>query len=213
MSEEAKEAYKNGDINYASAENVYEVKVKLFNPNSPSPKDLLGFVESNGYISIEAEHFSRKTDGKEGVWSVIEGLGRTGNSLTVLPPDIQRNSDIDNIRINSPLLEYDIFSFSTGLAALQLNCSPSNPLNADYGLSIAVALDEDDPQIISYTRGNKDVMYNLMTLKGELNLKTSGEHTLKIWMVDPGIIIDKIIIDTGGVKESYLGPPESFSNR
>ena len=90
--------------------------------------------------------------------------------------------------------------------------SPSNPINADYGLTLAVALDKDIPLLISYERGHKNVMNNLMTLHGSLNIPSSGEHVLKIWMVDPGIVIDKIIIDTGGMKESYLGPPESFSN-
>jgi hypothetical protein len=31
-------------------------------------------------------------------------------------------------------------------------------------------------------------------------------------MVAPGIVREKIVINMGGVKPSYLGPPESFRN-
>jgi len=36
-----------------------------------------------------------------------------------------------------------------------------------------------------------------------------GKHTLKIWAVDTGMTIDKIIIDLGGLRMSYLGPNET----
>ena len=157
---------------------------------------------------MEAEHFFRKSD-SDATWEVVHGLGRSGNSVTVFPPTVSSITEIDKIITDSPGLEYDIYTFTEGQAKLQINCSPSNPINGDYGLRVAYALDDGEPQIISYERGNKDVMFNLMKLHGDIDLEKSGEHTLKIWMVDAGLIIDKIIIDTGGAKESYLGPPET----
>jgi hypothetical protein len=61
--------------------------------------------------------------------------------------------------------------------------------------------------------GNKDWEQTVMDNARFINLKqiirTSGYHTLKIWMIDPGVVIEKLIIDTGAVRPSYLGPPES----
>ena len=42
------------------------------------------------------------------------------------------------------------------------------------------------------------------------HMSAPGYHTLKIWKVDPSIAIDRIVIDTGGLRPSYLGPPESY---
>jgi hypothetical protein len=189
-----------------------EFNLSVFNPASPAPGEVKGFVESNGYISIEAEHFSRKIDRKGASWTVIEGLGRTGNSVAVLPPTIASISALDEVVASSPGLEYDLYTFTSAQASLQLNCTPSYPVNPGYGLRVAVAIDENRPQIVTFRNGNRNVLDNLMTLQTELNLDKAGKHILKIWMVDPGIVIDKLILNTGGVKKSYLGPPESYSS-
>jgi hypothetical protein len=40
-------------------------------------------------------------------------------------------------------------------------------------------------------------------------LSQPGNHVLKIWMVTPGVVLQRVVIDAGGVRPSYLGPPES----
>jgi hypothetical protein len=37
-----------------------------------------------------------------------------------------------------------------------------------------------------------------------------GEHVLKFWRVDAGVVLEKLVIDAGGVTPSYLGPPASY---
>jgi hypothetical protein len=57
---------------------------------------------------------------------------------------------------------------------------------------------------------NQWVANNINIEVSTLSIDKPGEHTLKFWMVDPGVDLQKIVIDCGGVKKSYLGPPESF---
>jgi hypothetical protein len=43
-------------------------------------------------------------------------------------------------------------------------------------------------------------------------MAAAGAHTLHVWMVDPGVVLEKIVVATGGAAPgaSYLGPPESY---
>jgi hypothetical protein len=40
-------------------------------------------------------------------------------------------------------------------------------------------------------------------------IKVPGKQTLRFRVLDPGIVLQKILINFGGLKESYLGPPQS----
>jgi hypothetical protein len=37
----------------------------------------------------------------------------------------------------------------------------------------------------------------------------TGEQKLNLWLLEPGVVLQKILLDFGGLEESALGPPES----
>lgn len=199
-----------GLVDFTAADTHFTIAISIFNPPYPSPEEVNGFVESNGYVSLEAEHYTHKTDKHGAGWAIINGLGRNGRSVSVMPFTIPANTTTADIIQKSPSLEYHIYFFSTDSVATQFYLTPSKPINKNYQSRIAIAFDNDEPKIVSYKNGN--IIDNLATILSKQFIRSSGVHTLKVWMVDPGVVIDKIVINTGGVKPSYLGPPESFYN-
>jgi hypothetical protein len=39
---------------------------------------------------------------------------------------------------------------------------------------------------------------------------TAGAHVLNLWAVESGVVFQKIVVDLGGVRTSYLGLPKSM---
>ena len=56
-------------------------------------------------------------------------------------------------------------------------------------------------------------LLNLRRINDVLKVDAPGQHTHKVWMVDPGVILDRIAIHTTEPKKSYFGPPESFRGK
>ena len=61
--------------------------------------------------------------------------------------------------------------------------------------------------------GNRDweesVKDSIRTVKSKFTTQAAGAHTFKVWMVDPGLVLQRIVVNMGGERPSYLGPPES----
>ncbi len=120
------------------------VKVPIFNPTKPRLEGLKGFVESNGVVSIEAEHFTRKIDRAGSSWQVIPGLGRTGDSAAVFP-----TTGTSFNPVSAPVLEYDFYAFTTGKVNAVANLVPTHPILAGRGLRYAIGFDDQAPQVVT----------------------------------------------------------------
>jgi len=177
------------------------------------------FVESNGYISIEAVNYTNRIESSPYSWLMIPNLGRTSSAITLMPvtaESIQPKND-------GTRLEYNFYLFNEGEVDIKFFLSPT--LNYGYtdGLHFAVSVDDEVPQIINMHEGDtpdwkypyywsQAVSNNIRIITFKHSINQPGKHVLKFWAVDPGVVLQKIVIDDGGVKSSYLGPPESFNS-
>jgi len=183
--------------------------VPVFNPATPRPDTVTGFVESHGYVCMEAEHFSRRHNVDEVEWGVVGGLGRSGDSVTVFPPNVASQTKIETIRQHAPLLEYDMYVFTPGEATLEIQCLPTQSINAEHGLRLAISLNDSEPRILTPVAGGS-VLENVRRISETVEIPKPGRHVLRLWMVDPGVVVDRITLYTKPPKDSYLGPPESY---
>ena len=176
-----------------------------------------GFVADQGVVAIEAANFTRKTDGTDAHWTVVPNLGRTGDAVTPEPAD----APLQDPAAGAPRLEYAFTLLDTGTVRIETYLSPTLNYKKEQGLRYAIAIDDAAPRIVNMHAGetqpdweypdwwNRSVTDHIRKQASEHGRLTAGPHTLKIWMIDPGVVFQKFVIDAGGLKESYLGPPES----
>ncbi len=171
------------------------------------------FLESNGVISIEAAHYCKAVETKGMRWATIPGLGRTLSGVTALPVTAPAVNPVKG----SPYLEYKVYIKDTGSVYLSAYLSPTlNFQNNPEGLRFAVSIDDHSPEIVNMAgktaqeKWAKWVSDNVNIQKVDWYIRKPGIHRIKFWLVDPGVVLQKIVMDFGGLKSSYLGPPESY---
>jgi hypothetical protein len=196
------------------------VKTIINNPKTPKPDKIEGFVEGNGYVSMEAEHYSNKVESNDINWLKIPDLGRTLSGITPIPVTAEKQTPGGN----NPHLEYKMYLFNTGKIKVKTYFSPTQNFHNTEGLHYSISFDDKKPQILNVHENdtipdwkypyewNKAVMENIKIITSDHYIESPGEHTLKFWMIDPGLVLEKIVVETREIPYSYLGPPESFHN-
>nr|OQO30744.1 hypothetical protein B0A51_02440 [Rachicladosporium sp. CCFEE 5018] len=186
-----------------------------------------GYIESDGHISIEAEHYSSitpaATNAAKVSYTIIPGLSRTLSGLTLFPvtaPSLDLTT--------APALTYNLYTFSpitsvpghvlniTLVATTSLNTDPNRPLR--YALQLDSQPVQTVKYIIDQPAGNLPIGWaglrgsvasNAWYSNSNVTYTGPGEHVLKLWLLEPGMVVNSLWVNLGGVRPSYLGPPES----
>jgi hypothetical protein len=195
-----------GSFRIKQGRNSVKIKVPI---NKVNVENLKGFVESNDYIAIEAKNFTGRGNDKDG-WTLVPNLGRTGSTMT----SFSETPTHGEFSKKNPFLSYDFHNFSKGKMTIEFLLSPTLDFQNKGGLRFGYSIDDQDPKIINMHRDTEDnwatsVGDNITRVISELTLENAGNHTLKIWAIDSGIPLQKIIIRKGEIGKSYLGPTES----
>ncbi len=185
-------------------------RVDVANPERLPPRRFRGFLESDRGVAIEAPNYTRAINDRGVRWKTLPDFGRTLGGVTVSPVTAAERAPGGS----SPRLEYDVFLQSQGELKIDLHVAPSLDFQSGEGLRIAVSIDDAKPQILkldtwSDENWERAVAENIRRLSSTHTVAQPGQHTLKIWMVSPGVVLERIVIDAGGARPSYLGPPES----
>lgn len=211
-------------IVFRAGEQSEKVLVSLFNPTAPSRAELRGiYVENNGCVSIPAAGCHRVRENDRIKITAVEDLGIEGPALQLgdptAPLQIFRSRDV-------PCAEYDFYAFDAGSVDVYTYVLPTFPLHADRDFRIGENTNTDTKYSVQIDDGAlatpssshveysqvwfESVLRNCAVNKSTLHIDKPGRHTLRIRVGDPGIVLQKIVLDFGGMKRSYLGPQSTL---
>ena len=203
------------------------IQVEASKPSSPA--NVTGFVENNGVVAIEAEHFASRHDANGASWQKLPGFGETLSGMTALPSTAPSNTD-PNLQ-TSACMDYHIYLFHPGTRTVEAILAPTLNFVPGRGLRFAIGLDNEpltalDVWPANAELGNGQPDWERAVSDGVRRVSTTvpvdqpGQHTLHVCMVDPAVVIERIVLRTKPLRppsprfpapeESYLGPPESI---
>lgn len=178
-----------------------------------------GFVETAGYVSFEAEHWTRMTPAGNLSIQVLPHYGRTLSGIKL------NNNLAESLTTSTaPLIEYDFYTFSSTPTSKGMNVtlilSPTLNINPKKPLAYVTQIDDLPPQrrqyVIDQPQPEFPVGWRPAVAQSAWYNTTSwgavekGKHTLKLWLVEANVVVQKVVVDLGGVRESHNGPPESW---
>ncbi len=165
-----------------------------------------GVVENNGYVSIPATRYHRKKNAAGG-WDLLQGIGHTGNSM--ISSAFNQPGDANNIKDRASFVGYEFYILSESPFIVNLYILPTHPLNDQYSVRCGISVDDGPVQVVDFkTVGRSEewkqnVLRNYAVRSVDAGILKPGNHTVKIFSIDPGVIVDRLVIQRSGLKLPY----------
>lgn len=173
------------------------------------------FFERNGCVSMMAGHASYITEGGGRRWKLLNNYGKLGNAYKVLPA----NSNIISTKL--PVLGYNFVVMEAGWYYLEVWSAPANPVSKDSRISFGFILNNEDygefPSISTNYKagdtGNEEwsnsVLNQVHRTETRVNLN-QGLNKIEIYSLSEEFVFEALFISKEHLKETYLGPEESY---
>ena len=175
------------------------------------------FVEVNHRLVMQAAHASAFVSGLGARWQKIAGLGYDGEAVGIVPATAIVHTTPDAILAESPYLQFKIGVQNPGDWRFTVRALPTFSVDTGKPQRYAISLDDEAPQIISLPISldehnrvwQENVLRNAAVTSSTHSIVTAGLHTLKLWMVDPGIVLDAIAATDNDQTLGYCWPAET----
>lgn len=176
------------------------------------------FLENQGVITMEANHYLTKKDVTDGVFTLLPHCGRSGNGMKVMPSTSAYTEEQEK-----PEITYGFYLPQAGSYKVELWTNPFN--SAVQGKEVAVEIRAGEQQrqklqIIGpdfrggdYNDGRwcQGVLDHIRVTTTTLEF-AAGLQTLTIGALDAGVVLERVLVYPADrkLKKSYLGPEESY---
>ena len=203
------------------------------------------FGSLTGEFSIPANKFNANVAGKKSKWLLLPDLGRDEACMGIFP--VTAPSETPK---TAPRLEYKMYLNQQDKTTFCIGILPTQDVNPERGLRIAVSIDNGEPQILDARKGlvdtfteytptnlanskvlkplpplNKEIALvgtgklrrneifdNIRWLDVQLDVAAPGFHTLKVFMIDPELVLERIVVNPDNDHPSYFGAPSLQHN-
>lgn len=177
------------------------------------------FRSDNAVVVMEAEHYFEKQDAGKAQWTVLPYMGRTLSGMALMPysEGVAGASLAYRMEIPQDVKEVTVHVVVKSTLAFHDKKGHEYEVGFDGGSAETVNFNanlNEEPQNV-YTLLYPTVARRVVESKVKLSLPASqdGMRTLRLKPLDPGIVFEKIVVDFGGYRDSYLFMNESPCRR